>query len=81
MLGGAPEVDARAAASGGDEAERYAAITKDTKDHKEHKGRQRRGRAVRVRKAHVRPEGPVGAWRASHAMLWFWESSGEAAVL
>ena len=23
-----------------------------------------------VRKAHVRPEGPVGAWRASHAMLW-----------
>ena len=28
------------------------------------------GRAVRARKAHVRPEGPVGAWRASHAMLW-----------
>ncbi len=27
------------------------------------------GRAVRARKAHVRPEGPVGAWRASHAML------------
>ena len=26
-----------------------------------------------MRKAHVRPEGPVGAWRASHAMLWFLE--------
>ena len=25
-------------------------------------------------KAHVRPEGPVGAWRASHAMLWFFGS-------
>ena len=77
---------------GGDEAERCAAITvqaqrakpstaKSTKDHKEHKGRRRWGRAVRVRKAHVRPEGPVRAWRASHATLWFWESSGEAAVL
>ena len=30
------------------------------------------GRAVRARKAHVRPGGPVGAWRASHATLWFW---------
>ena len=68
MLGGAPEVGARAAASGGDEAERCAAITvqaqrakpstaKSTKDHKEHKGRRRWGRAVRVRKAHVRPGG------------------------
>ena len=46
--------------------------TKRTRNHNEHKGRRRRrGRAVRARKAHVRPEGPVGAWRASHAMLWF----------
>ena len=28
---------------------------------------------MRAHKAHVRPEGPVGAWRASHAMLWFLE--------
>ena len=45
--------------------------TKRTRNHNEHKGRRRRrGRAVRARKAHVRPGGPVGAWRASHAMLW-----------
>ena len=25
---------------------------------------------MRAHKVHVRPEGPVGAWRASHAMLW-----------
>ena len=31
------------------------------------------GRAVRARKAHVRPEWPVEAWRASHATLWFWK--------
>ena len=31
------------------------------------------GWAVRARKAHVRPEGPVGAWRASHATLWLLE--------
>ena len=81
MLGGAPEVGARAAASGGDEAERCAALTKDTKNHKGTQRKATQGRAVRVRKAHVRPEGPVRAWRASHATLWFWESSGEAAVL
>ena len=46
--------------------------------HKEHEGprrgtkgtARRKGRAVRARKAHVRPEGPERAWRASHAMLW-----------
>ena len=32
-LGGAPEVEARAAALGGDEADRCAALTKDTKNH------------------------------------------------
>ena len=32
MLGGAPEVEARAAALGGDETGRCAAITKDTKN-------------------------------------------------
>ena len=52
----------------------FLEITKDTKDTK----RRRRGRVVRARKAHVRPEGPVGAWRASHATLWFWESSGDS---
>ena len=110
MLGGAPEVEARAAALGGDETERCAAmgealckrrlvlpewgnlrlrrfwpirgrlppaglpvyleITKDTKDTKSTTQR----RAVRVREAHVRPEEPVGAWRASHATLWFLRS-------
>ena len=35
------------------------------KGHEEHEGEATR--AVRARKAHVRPDGPVGAWRASHA--------------
>ena len=82
MLGGAPEVEARAAALGGDETERCAAITvqaqrakpstaKDTKNHEDSQRQTALGRAVRVREAHVRPEGPVEAWRASHATLWF----------
>ena len=29
---------------------------------------------MRAHKAHVRPEGLEGAWRASHAMLWFLRS-------
>ena len=33
MLGGAPEVESRAAAPGGDETGRCAAFTKDTKNH------------------------------------------------
>ena len=36
-FGGAPEVEARAAALGGDETGRYAATTTDTKEHKGHK--------------------------------------------
>ena len=39
-----------------------------TKVHKEHDAGGGAGRACA--KAHVRPGGPVGAWRASHAMLW-----------
>ena len=69
-LGGAPEVEARAAALGGDEAGRCAVITKSTKNHEDAQRRQHGGgRAVRARKAHVRP-GAYGAWRASHATLW-----------
>ena len=49
-------------------------------NHKEHKGHKERRRGVgRACKAHVRPEGPEGAWRASHATLWgngSWKSSG-----
>ena len=45
MLGGAPEVEARAAALGGDETERCAAITKDTKNHKGTRRVRRRGTA------------------------------------
>ena len=52
----------------------YLEITKDTKDTKSTTQR----RAVRVREAHVRPEEPVGAWRASHATLWFWKSFGDS---
>ena len=40
-FGGATEVGARAAAFGGDEAERCAAPTKALKAHKEHKVRRR----------------------------------------
>ena len=41
------------------------------KGHEGHKGFGCAGGAGRAcAKAHVRPEGPVGAWRASHAMLW-----------
>ena len=29
---------------------------------------------MRAHKAHVRPEGPEGAWRASHTTLWFLRS-------
>ena len=47
------------------------------KAHKGHKGRRRRGGpCVRAK----RTSGPEAcrAWRASHAMLWFWEPSGDS---
>ena len=68
MLGGAPEVEARAAALGGDETERCAAITvqaqrakpstaKDTKNHKDSQRQTALGRAVRVREHTSGPKG------------------------
>ena len=65
------------------QASRCAALTKNTKDHKEtqrvkpstakiHKeGDPRNGPCVRKSARPAR--GSVGAWRASHATLWFWE--------
>ena len=45
MLGGAPEVESRAAAPGGDETGRCAAFTKDTKNHEGTRRLQRGGTA------------------------------------
>ena len=51
------------------------------KGHKEPQGTRRKGnaRAGRACAPGTRPaRRPVRAWRASHAMLWFWKSSGES---
>ena len=49
MLGGAPEVESRAAAPGGDETGRCAAFTKDTKTANEGNRRLRRLEQIRGR--------------------------------
>ena len=92
MLGGAPEVEARAAALGGDETERCAAITvqaqrakpstaKDTKNHeghKEHVAGAGRACARGTRPARRACRGMAGF--ARHALV-FGESSGDSPVL
>ena len=53
MLGGAPEVESRAAAPGGDETGRCAAFTKDTKTASEGNRRLRRLKQIRGVLAHA----------------------------
>ena len=54
--------------------ERWEKVEGFEKNTKDHEGPQRRLRwsGPCVRKGARPARGPVGAWRASHAMLWFW---------
>ena len=62
MLGGAPEVESRAAAPGGDETGRCAAFTKDTKTARMGNRRLRRLKPIRGRL----PPAGLPEWIGNH---------------